>query len=63
MTANRQASIHKYITILWIVLIIPSLVWWRDSVPWLVFMSVWANVASHWSSWQGARAEIEASKT
>jgi hypothetical protein len=39
---------------------IPSLIWWRESVPWLVIMSVWANVAGHWSSWQASRAERKA---
>jgi hypothetical protein len=26
-------------------------------VPWLVFMSLWANVIGHWSAYQAARAE------
>ena len=29
----------------------------KSSLPWIAFMSVWANVMGHWSSWQGARAE------
>lgn len=32
----------------------------KDSVPYLVFLSLWALVASHWAAWQGARAEEEA---
>lgn len=44
-------------TIVWLLLVVPSVVWWRNSVPWLIFMSVWANVAGHFGSWQGARAE------
>jgi len=49
--------LHAALTIVWFVLVIPSVVWWRNSVPWLVFMSVWANVAGHFGSWQSARAE------
>lgn len=51
---------HGTLTLVWLLLIIPSLIWWRESVPWLVFMSVWANVAASASSWQGSRAEQEA---
>lgn len=29
----------------------------KDSVPYLVFLSLWALVASHWSAWQAAQAE------
>lgn len=31
----------------WLTMIYPSLTSWRESIPWLVFMSVWANVAAH----------------
>lgn len=52
---------HAIATLTWLALTIPTLIWWRDSVPWLATMSVWANVASHFSAWQGARAEDAAS--
>lgn len=48
---------HKYATFVWMILIIPSLFWWADSVRWVVLMSVWANVAGHWSSYQASRVE------
>lgn len=51
---------HATLTIVWLLLIIPSVLWWRDSIPWLVGMSVWANVAGHFSAWQGSRAEDNA---
>jgi hypothetical protein len=46
-------------TLLWGVLIIPSVLWWSESVPWLVLMSVWANFVGHWSSWQATRTEVK----
>jgi hypothetical protein len=49
-------------TVVWILLGIPSVLWWRDSIPWLVGMSVWANVAGHFSGWQGSRAEDNATE-
>lgn len=50
---------HAVATLVWLALIPPSVTWWRDSVPYLVVLSVWANVAGHWSSYQAARAEQE----
>lgn len=50
---------HGYATLVWLGLIVPSLAWWRTAIPWLVFMSVWANLATHFSAWQGARAEVQ----
>jgi len=29
----------------------------KDSVPYLVFLSLWALVGAHWGAWQAARAE------
>lgn len=54
-------KVHARLTLIWLILIIPSVLWWRESIAWLVFMSVWANVAGHFSAWQGSRAEDNAS--
>ncbi len=56
-TAAHWKLIHQTMTWMWIALIIPSMWFWRDSIPWLIFMSIWANVAGHASAWQSARAE------
>lgn len=48
---------HAVATLLWLALVVPTVWWWRESVPWVAAMSVWANVASHFGAWQGARAE------
>lgn len=50
-------QIHAFLTVLWLVLAIPAVLSWRNSVPFLVFVSVYANFVGHWSSWQAARAE------
>jgi hypothetical protein len=52
---------HATMTVVWLLLVVPTLLWWRESIPWLAVMSVWANVAGHFGSWQGARAEDAAS--
>ena len=50
-------KLHAGLTIVWLLLVVPSVLWWRESIPWLVFMSVWANIAGHFAAWQGSRAE------
>lgn len=54
MTLRR---FHALATIAWAVLLLPSLLWWKDSLLWIVLMSVWANLAGHFAAWQAARAE------
>lgn len=60
MTAKGLRHFHAVSTVIWLVLLVPSVLWWRNSVPWLVGLSVWANVAGHFSAWQAARAEEQA---
>lgn len=48
---------HAIATAVWALLLIPSLLWWKDSILWVIVLSVWANIASHFGAWQGARAE------
>lgn len=55
--ALHLKRIHLVLMVVWAGLLIPSLVLWRTSVPWLVFMSLYANFVGHFSSWQGARSE------
>lgn len=50
--------IHGYATISWFVLAFPSMLFWNSSIPYLVFISVYAVFASHFSSWQAARVEV-----
>jgi hypothetical protein len=59
MTASRQATFHIALTVFWIVAILPTIIWWKDSILWVAFMSLWANIASHIAAWQAVRAEIK----
>lgn len=58
--AERGVWLHTIGAVVWALLIIPTLLWWRDSVFWVATMSLYANVVGHWSARQGARAEREA---
>ena len=50
--------LHGSLVALWILLIPPSITWWRDSVPYLVAISVLANVFGSMASLQAARADL-----
>lgn len=53
----RSSRYHMVMTIIWVTLLIPTLIWWRDSVFWVAIMSWYANVVSQWAALQAARAE------
>lgn len=42
---------------MWALLVIPTMLWWRDSVFWVALMSLYANFVGHFSAWQATRAE------
>ncbi|MFD7995510.1 hypothetical protein [Streptomyces mexicanus] len=46
----------------WVVLLPPTLLWWRNSITYIVLMSWYAIAIGHISSWQASRAEQEAEK-
>lgn len=43
--------------LLWTALIVPTLIWWRDSILWVAFMSLYANIVGHLSAFEAARAK------
>lgn len=43
--------------VLWLALGVPSFLWWKTSLLWIVTMSWYAIVASHWAAWEAARAK------
>lgn len=57
--ATTQRKVHGWATILWIGLTIPGVLWWKYSIPFLVFVSIYANIAGHWSSWQAVKVEVK----
>lgn len=49
--------IHGWLTIIWFVAAFPIMFFWSENIQFLVFVSVYAVVTGHWSSWQAARVE------
>jgi hypothetical protein len=52
---QRWRRIHAGLTIMWIAVIVPGVLWWRSSIPFLVLCSVYANAAGHWAAYEAAR--------
>ena len=35
---------HLVAAVMWVGLAIPSLIWWKDSVLWVILISIYANI-------------------
>jgi uncharacterized protein involved in cysteine biosynthesis len=56
---KMMSKVHGWLTIIWAIAAIPIVVFLNSSVPFLVFISVYAVVTGHWSSWQASRVEVK----
>lgn len=57
---RAQFRLNVALSGLWAVLFVPGLLWWRESVPFLVFVSIYANFVGHLSAIAGAVAARKA---
>ena len=48
---------HLCLGLLWVVMIPPTIFLWKDSIQYLVFISVYAVIVGHISAFQAAKAE------
>lgn len=60
MSPRALLRFHLIATAVFAAMIPPAMLWWANSVPFLVAISVWANFAGHFSAWQAARVEVKA---
>jgi hypothetical protein len=51
----KLSYIYFATTIIWALLLLPSLTSWKDSVPFLVFLSWYANFSTDLNNWMTAR--------
>ncbi|HBR4891418.1 TPA: hypothetical protein L9X01_003246 [Klebsiella pneumoniae] len=49
--------------VMWVGLAIPSLIWWKDSVLWVILISIYANIVGHLSGYSAARADQAAEES
>lgn len=57
-TAEKLARFNLYFTFLWLALTVPSLLWWSNSILWVIVISLWANIVGHFSAYIAARSEV-----
>jgi uncharacterized membrane protein len=53
----KGTAIHLALLVVWALLIIPTVLFWRENVFWISLMSIYAILSTHWSAYQAARAE------
>jgi hypothetical protein len=56
-SAGFLIKFHFVMMIVWAGLLVPTLLWWKDSILWIALLSLWANWIGHASAWDAARAE------
>lgn len=54
---------HLVAAVMWVGLAIPSLIWWKDSVLWVILISIYANIVGHLSGYSAARADQAAKES
>ena len=50
-TARQRRRIHLWLMLAWVVPGLPISYLLKESVPWLVFLSVYAIIVGHWSAY------------
>lgn len=48
---------HLALAVLWVVLLIPSLLWWKDSVLWVIVLSIYANFEASLAAYNAQRTK------
>lgn len=57
MTAKHWKWVWLILTVVWAILLVPSILWWKDSLLWVIIMSWGANVAASAAAYLSARAD------
>jgi hypothetical protein len=52
-----MARVHLLLALFWVAMLVPTVLWWYDSVAYVVAMSWYAIVVSHLSALAACRAE------
>jgi hypothetical protein len=48
--ASWVAKAHSALGFVWIGLLVPTLLWWKESILWIAVMSWWANVEASFAN-------------
>lgn len=58
--ARALARFHARMMAVWALLLIPTLIWWKNSILWVAAMSLYANFVGHFSAYDACRAAVAA---
>lgn len=50
----KSTKLHLTLAAVWALLLIPTLIWWKESILWVAGMSLYANFVGHLSSYEAA---------
>jgi hypothetical protein len=59
--AKGWLRFHAVMTPVWFLLIVPTVLFWSESVLWVALISCYANAVGHFSAWQATRSEVNGS--
>lgn len=64
---NKNPKITEYghivLFVIWLLLIIPTILFWNSSILWVAFMSVYAILAQHATGYSAARGARKAKES
>lgn len=55
--ASFHVKLNLIAIVVWAILLIPTVLYWKESIIYLVFMSWYAIFVSHIAAWVAAKAE------
>ncbi len=58
----KSSTLHKILTIVWVLMLVPTLVWWSNSLTWVLMISIYANIVSHWGAYEAAKGKEQSDK-
>lgn len=58
LSARGHLYVHRTLQWTWALLAIPTLLWWRESILWVAFMSLYANFVGHAGAAEAAEAKL-----
>lgn len=52
-----DTRIHVVLALVWVCLIVPTLLFWSNSILWILIISIYANIGAHFSAYEAAKNE------
>lgn len=56
---KAQRGYHAVMMVVWAALVIPAFLWWKDSIIFVILVSLYANFASEFGAWHSSGAQME----